>query len=52
MFAFVVVISAYWLHVHRLNHLLEGTEEVQRRAMKSGVTQQQVELGWRYIGFY
>ncbi|KAH8169822.1 major facilitator superfamily protein [Sarocladium implicatum] len=51
MFAFVTVITIYRFHVRRLNRLLGGTEEEQRRAMKSGVTQQQVDLGWRYIGF-
>jgi hypothetical protein len=51
MFAFVIVISVYRFHVRKMNRLLGGTEEEQRRAMKSGVTQQQVDLGWRYIGF-
>lgn len=51
MFAFVIVITGYRFHVRRLNRLLGGSEEDQMRAMKSGVTQQQVDLGWRYIGF-
>jgi hypothetical protein len=39
------------MHVRRLNVLLGGIPEDQLRAMKSGVTQQQVNLGWRYIGY-
>lgn len=39
------------MHVRRLNRLLGGSPEDQAKAMKSGVTQQQVDLGWRFIGF-
>ncbi|KAJ3550212.1 hypothetical protein NM208_g92 [Fusarium decemcellulare] len=49
--AFFIVITGYLVHVRRMNQLLGGTPEEQRRAMKGGVTQQQVDLGWRYIGF-
>lgn len=49
--AFFIVITGYTIHVRRLNKLLGGTPEEQRRAMKSGVTQQQVDLGWRYLGY-
>jgi hypothetical protein len=49
--AFFIVIVGYTIHVRRLNKLLSGTPEEQRRAMKSGVTQQQVDLGWRYLGY-
>lgn len=49
--AFFLVITMYMLHVRRLNKLLDGTPEDQAKAKKSGVTQQQVDLGWRYIGF-
>ncbi|GAM38009.1 hypothetical protein TCE0_033r08409 [Talaromyces pinophilus] len=49
--AFFIVIVGYTIHVRRLNKLLSGTPEDQRRAMKSGVTQQQVDLGWRYLGY-
>lgn len=49
--AFFIVIVGYTIHVRRLNKLLAGTPEEQRRAMKSGVTQQQVDLGWRYLGY-
>ena len=34
-----------------MNRLLDGSEEDQRKAMKSGVTQQQIEIGWRYVGY-
>lgn len=49
--AFFIVIVGYTIHVRRLNKLLSGTPEEQRLAMKSGVTQQQVDLGWRYLGY-
>ncbi|KAK7958995.1 MFS general substrate transporter [Apiospora aurea] len=48
---FFVTITAYRWHVRNLNKLLGGAPEQQRRAMKSGVTQQQMDLGWRYIGY-
>ncbi|KAK8063092.1 MFS general substrate transporter [Apiospora hydei] len=48
---FFVTITAYRWHVRNLNKLLGGTPEQQGRAMKSGVTQQQMDLGWRYIGY-
>lgn len=50
-FAFFAAITIYKFHVNKLNKLLAGNSEEQREAMKSGVTQQQVELGWRYIGY-
>ncbi|KAM5346304.1 hypothetical protein ACJ41O_009309 [Fusarium nematophilum] len=46
-----LVITGYRFHVRRMNRFLGGTPEEQRRAIKGGVTQQQVDLGWRYIGF-
>uniref|UniRef100_A0A8H7MZ28 Major facilitator superfamily (MFS) profile domain-containing protein n=1 Tax=Bionectria ochroleuca TaxID=29856 RepID=A0A8H7MZ28_BIOOC len=48
---FFITITIYRWNVRRLNNLLDGSPEDQRKAMKSGVTQQQVDLGWRYIGF-
>jgi divalent metal cation (Fe/Co/Zn/Cd) transporter len=49
--SFFITITLYRMHVRKLNRLLDGSEEDQQKAMKSGVTQQQVNLGWRYIGF-
>ncbi|CAI6086743.1 hypothetical protein V2G26_009724 [Clonostachys chloroleuca] len=49
--SFFLTITTYRWHVRKLNRLLGGTEEEQRRVMKKGVTQQQVDLGWRYIGY-
>ncbi|KAL1902336.1 hypothetical protein Sste5346_001312 [Sporothrix stenoceras] len=49
--AFFVTITLYLVHVRRLNRLLGGSPEDQRKAMKSGVTQQQVDMGWRYVGY-
>lgn len=49
--SFLVTLVVYTWHVRRLNRLLGGTPEEQRRAMKHGVTQQQIDLGWRFLGF-
>ncbi|KAL7625236.1 hypothetical protein AAE478_004451 [Parahypoxylon ruwenzoriense] len=49
--AFFITITGYLIHMRRLNKLLAGTPEEQRLAIKSGVTQQQIDLGWRYIGY-
>lgn len=49
--AFFIVLTIYGAHVRRMNTLLNGTAEDQLLALKGGVTQQQVDLGWRYIGF-
>lgn len=48
---FFITITGYLWHVRNMNKLLGGTPEQQARAMKSGVTQQQIDLGWRYIGY-
>lgn len=49
--SFLVTITLYLFYVRRINKLLDGTPEQQARAMKTGITQQQVDLGWRYIGY-
>ncbi|KAH8901233.1 MFS general substrate transporter [Thozetella sp. PMI_491] len=48
---FFTTITIYRWHVRKLNRLLDGTPEEVAIAMKSGVTQTQVDLGWRYIGY-
>lgn len=48
---FLITITCYRFWVRRINKLLDGSEEDQAKAMKSGVTQQQIELGWRYLGY-
>lgn len=48
---FFITITVYRFHVRKLNRLLDGTPEEVAQAMKSGVTQTQVDLGWRYIGY-
>ncbi|KAI1100139.1 major facilitator superfamily domain-containing protein [Jackrogersella minutella] len=49
--AFLLTVTLYLMYVRRMNTLLSGTPEEQHRAMKSGVTQQQIDIGWRYIGY-
>ena len=48
---FALVITGYRFYVRRLNALLDGTPEQQRKAVRRGVTQQQVDMGWRYTGY-
>ncbi|KAH8180277.1 major facilitator superfamily protein [Sarocladium implicatum] len=48
---FFLTLVIYRWHVLRLNKLLDGTPSEQARVLKKGVTQQQIDLGWRYIGF-
>lgn len=48
---FFLTIFVYRWNVRRLNKMLDGTPEEQAKVMKGGVTQQQVDLGWRYIGY-
>jgi hypothetical protein len=49
--SYLVTITGYRWHVRKLNKLLAGTPEQQRQAMKSGVTEQMLDLNWRYIGY-
>jgi hypothetical protein len=44
-----ITATVYRFHVRKMNRLLAGTPEQQREAMKSGVTEQQVDLDWRYV---
>ena len=49
---FMVVITAYLFVVRDLNKKLSGTPEQQAKVLRSGgVTQQMVDLGWRYVGY-
>lgn len=51
-FLFLLTITAYRWHVRGLNRLLDGgREEDMERVKRSGVTQQQIELDWRYVGY-
>ncbi|KAH7029884.1 putative MFS transporter [Microdochium trichocladiopsis] len=51
MCAIIVIMTAYRFHVLKLNKLLDGTHEQQQMTKKAGVTQQQIDLGWRFIGY-
>jgi hypothetical protein len=48
---FMAVLTGYRFHIRKLNKLLDGTPEDQLKALKSGVTQQQIDLNWRFIGY-
>nr|XP_031860059.1 uncharacterized protein CI109_004422 [Kwoniella shandongensis]KAA5527131.1 hypothetical protein CI109_004422 [Kwoniella shandongensis] len=49
---FAITITAYRFFVRHQNKLLDSQEpEKVKKAIKFGVTQQQVEMGWRYEGF-
>lgn len=45
---FALDLTIYRFYVRRLNKKLAGTPEQVRQAMKSGVTEEQVNMGWRY----
>ncbi|KAJ5638897.1 MFS transporter [Penicillium herquei] len=49
--AFIFTITAYKLYIVNDNKKLDGDEVQVRRAMKGGVTQEQVDMGWRYEGY-
>ncbi|KAK8854953.1 hypothetical protein IAR55_003693 [Kwoniella newhampshirensis] len=48
---FAMTITAYRFYLILQNKLLEGTPDQVKRAMKLGVTQEQVDMGWRNDGF-
>ncbi|BEJ17736.1 hypothetical protein CspHIS471_0700040 [Cutaneotrichosporon sp. HIS471] len=48
---FAIVITLYGIYVKRENRLLEEGGEVAQRACKHGITQDQLDLNWRYVGF-
>lgn len=49
---FLITVTAYRFYVRRENRLLDGTPEEVARVMKRGVTQEQVDMGWRYEGYW
>ena len=48
---FVITIIWYKFYVLGQNTLLSGSPDQQKEAIKRGVTQEQVQLGWRYVGY-
>ena len=50
-FLFALTITAYRFYVRRQNRLLDGSPEDVAKAMRNGVTQEQVDMGWRYEGY-
>jgi len=49
--AIIAILTAYRFYVRRQNALLDAGGEKAIRAMKGGVSQQQIDLGWRYVGY-
>ncbi|KAJ5712382.1 nicotinamide mononucleotide permease [Penicillium malachiteum] len=49
--AFIFTITGYEWYIISENKKLNGDEVQVRRAMKGGVTQEQVDMGWRYEGY-
>ncbi|KAJ5715843.1 MFS transporter [Penicillium malachiteum] len=49
--AFMFTITVYKWSILNENKKLYGDESQVRRAMKGGVTQEQVDMGWRYEGY-
>ncbi|KAJ5718610.1 MFS transporter [Penicillium malachiteum] len=50
--AFIFTIKAYKWYIVNENRKLDGDEVQVRRAMKGDVTQEQVDMGWRYEGYW
>ncbi|GFZ46008.1 hypothetical protein JCM24511_03742 [Saitozyma sp. JCM 24511] len=48
---FLITITGYKYYVRYQNKLLSGTPEQVKKAMRFGITQEQVDMGWRYEGF-
>ena len=48
---FAITITGYRWHVRRENQKLDEGGERARETMKWGVTQQQIDMGWRYEGY-
>ncbi|RSH82266.1 hypothetical protein EHS25_005976 [Saitozyma podzolica] len=48
---FAVVITVYKVWVGRENRKLDQGGDKAKETMKGGVTQQQIDLGWRYVGY-
>jgi hypothetical protein len=49
--AFALVITVYKVWVGRENRKLDQGGDKAKETMKGGVTQQQIDLGWRYVGY-
>lgn len=45
---FMIVATGYRFFVRHQNKLLDSGPEGQKKAMRHGVTQEQVDMGWRY----
>ncbi|ODN76060.1 hypothetical protein L202_06004 [Cryptococcus amylolentus CBS 6039] len=50
-FLFFLTITGYKFYVKHENKMLDGTPEQVQKAMKRGVTQEQVAMEWRYESF-
>lgn len=48
---FLAVFTAYRLYVRRENRRLDAGGADEAHARRYGVTQEQVDLGWRYVGY-
>jgi hypothetical protein len=48
---FAIDITAYRFWVRRENRKLDTGGDKARETMKGGVTQEQIDMGWRYVGF-
>ncbi|WWC63807.1 uncharacterized protein I303_106412 [Kwoniella dejecticola CBS 10117] len=49
--AMMLILTAYRWHVRRENKMLDAGGAQALKAMKNGVSQQQMDLGWRYVGY-
>jgi hypothetical protein len=48
---YATIITLYKFYVMRENRKLEEGGEAAKHAMRHGITQEQLDLGWRYVGY-
>ena len=48
---FALTITLYKAYIRGQNRLLDGDPDEVKQAMEVGLTQEQVDMGWRYEGF-
>ena len=48
---FMITITTYRFYVIRENKKLDAGGESRQHAMRHGITQEQIDLGWRYVGY-
>jgi uncharacterized membrane protein (DUF485 family) len=48
---YATIITVYKFYVTRENKKLDQGGQAAKHAMRHGITQEQIDLGWRYVGY-